>query len=592
MRKVREVTFWSSVFTSLLILVFLPAIVSARPSEQAPVHFVVIGDRTGQHVPGVYEQILEEIKRLRPDFTINVGDMIEGYTDDTARLNSQWQQYKSLFASWPFPAYFVPGNHDILTDATDSVYRRQMGQPYYSFDRGNLHFIVLQNTRWAKSEDLPPAQINWLINDLKKNSKAAYTFVFMHIPFWYNTTALGKPDTLHTLFRTYGVDAVFTGHFHDYFSGKYDGIIYTAIGSSGAETEVGPSGLQYHYGWVTVDKGGITISPIRMGSVLPWNEVTSDENRLVFDMKNRGLTVEKIPVGLQMTVAHQLFRVTAANLSKEESIEDTLKWETPSNWRIEPAYQTITLSPGSVGEFEFAASCEGILYPLPTVSLGFPYKRGTRTPIATSLLVNRRVSCWPAAQPPSIDGQLSENIWHDPTTHFFNSDGSPMKTDPVEFYFAYDDSNLYIAARCADRAIDSLKATITARDGALYGEDCIGLFLQPDMGQAVAYQIYFSPLGTIFDQKLTMNSEGYMDGDRNWDGKYVVKSSRGADYWTVEAAIPLDQFQVTGKSVVAGKPGLKWGINFRRKQPRRNSSADWQVPIDYDPKSFGTMTME
>jgi hypothetical protein len=83
-----------------------------------------------------------------------------------------------------------------------------------------------------------------------------------------------------------------------------------------------------------------------------------------------------------------------------------------------------------------------------------------------------------------------------------------------------------------------------------------------------------------------MNEGGYMNGDRDWDGEYDIKTIHGADFWTVEAAIPLGQFGA------AGLQSTKMGLNFRRKQARLSSSADWQVPIDYDPKTFGILIME
>jgi len=40
------------------------------------------------------------------------------------------------------------------------------------------------------------------------------------------------------------------------------------------------------------------------------------------------------------------------------------------------------------------------------------------------------------------------------------------------------------------------------------------------------------------------------------------------------------------------EPGKKWKINFRRKQRRLDTVADWQVPIDYDPETLGFLLMK
>jgi len=77
-----------------------------------------------------------------------------------------------------------------------------------------------------------------------------------------------------------------------------------------------------------------------------------------------------------------------------------------------------------------------------------------------------------------------------------------------------------------------------------------------------------------------------MNADREWNGRYQTMTSHGPDYWTIEAAIPWAELGV------AGVPGKELGINFRRKQFRLGSSADWQAPIDYDPRTYGLLIME
>ena len=162
----------------------------------------------------------------------------------------------------------------------------------------------------------------------------------------------------------------------------------------------------------------------------------------------------------------------------------------------------------------------------------------------------------------------------------------PDKCDPTRFYFAWDDNSLYLAAYCKESNMDSLSAMLTGQDAPIYGEDCVGYFLQPDIKKQEVYQIYFSPLGSVFDQKITPSEGGYMAGDPKWNGKYEVKTSKGTDYWSVEVRIPL---ALLGAKI---KPGLEWGLNFRRKQARLATSANWQVPIDYDPSTFGQLVFQ
>jgi len=552
----------------------------------ATVRFAIIGDRTGGHVPGIYGQIVDEIQRLRPEFIMTVGDMIEGYTDDTARLNTEWFEYKNLIESLTMPIYFTPGNHDILSDIQENVYREQIGDPYYSFDENGCHFIILDNGRWERGEELPEKQLNWLIDDLIRNSTARTTLVFMHKPFWYNGIAADRPDTLHNIFVTYGVDAVFTGHFHSYFSGEYDGVIYTSIGSSGGGAEIGPSGMLYHFCWVTVAGDDISVAPIPINAVKSWDVATADKLRLVTRIRQFACDFEPLFIGKDLRPIDGRIALTVRNYCLEANARDTLRWDVPDGWTVTPATVPVDISPGRSQRYEFKVDCDGALYPVPTVAINLPYSENEKTDVVRSLAAARLVSCFDAPEAPEIDGAIDDAAWHDPVEIFFSPDGSKSTVDPTEFYFAHDSSHLYIAARCAELEMTSMSATVIERDGPIYGDDCIGLFLQPDRERPVAYQIYFNPLGYAFDQRLVMNEDGYMDADRAWNGNYRVMTSEGEDFWIIEAAIPLAQFGVPGNS------GDKWGINFRRKQKRLDSAADWQVPIDYNPKSFGIMYME
>ena len=50
--------------------------------------FAVIGDRTGGGRPGVLPAAVDLLNLLRPEFVVNVGDLIEGYVQDEAQLKA------------------------------------------------------------------------------------------------------------------------------------------------------------------------------------------------------------------------------------------------------------------------------------------------------------------------------------------------------------------------------------------------------------------------------------------------------------------------------------------------------------------------
>jgi len=59
--------------------------------------FVLIGDRTGgANVQGTFKLAIGQLNLLQPEFVINVGDLIEGYSDDKAELNAEWDELDGM----------------------------------------------------------------------------------------------------------------------------------------------------------------------------------------------------------------------------------------------------------------------------------------------------------------------------------------------------------------------------------------------------------------------------------------------------------------------------------------------------------------
>jgi hypothetical protein len=577
-----------STFLRAALVVGILAFMAAGPcfGAERRVRFAVIGDRTGSHEPGIHGQILTEIDRLRPDFVIGVGDMIEGYTGDTDAIESEWQEYKALLEVLSVPIHQVPGNHDIWDEASLALYRKHMGEPLYSFDIEGIHFLVLDTSRWDDVESFPRDQLEWAKTDLERHRDADHTVAVFHKPYWIETIAAGKPDPLHDLFVAYGVDAVFTGHYHVYFSGEFDGILYTGIGSSGGGCDPGVTGLRYHFAWVTAGDDGISIAPIRMGAVLPWEEVTSDLFWLVRRVERGAVRMSRVEVGRDLFVPMTELEVSVSNLDTVNTMRGELAWDVPKGWNVMPRKLPVAIAPAHTHTERFTIENDGPMYPAPVLEVQYPYAEAKSFSVETPVPLVRSVYAYKVSRSPVIDGGIEgAEIWQDPTADFFAPDGGPVKTDPVEFYFAWDESSLYIAAECMDTDMDALTAAVTEHDGAVWGEDCVGFFLQPEVPDGPFYQIYFNAIGTVFDQKLVLDETGYADGDPDWNGTYEVKTAHASDRWTIEARIPLEQLGTKGSFEKV------WALNFRRKQRRLNTAADWQVPIGYDPKEYGVLVM-
>ncbi|HEX5229615.1 MAG TPA: metallophosphoesterase [Bryobacteraceae bacterium] len=230
-----------------LLVAFIAALglIAAAPSSN-DFRFAILGDRTGDAQPGVYEQIWREVDAGRPDFVINVGDTIQGVNDATAA--SEWRALLPLWSRHRYPMYFTPGNHDIWSAETRAVYEKQTGRPaFYSFDFQNAHFIVLDNSRVPDlSFDLPADQMQFLERDLERSRDRNPKFVFFHKPLWLIPVKLQDSRfAFHQLMTKYGVGFVVSGHGHEYVREMLDGVTYLEAPSSGGKLK----GQGFDQGW-------------------------------------------------------------------------------------------------------------------------------------------------------------------------------------------------------------------------------------------------------------------------------------------------------------------------------------------------------
>jgi predicted phosphodiesterase len=229
----------------LFIAALLFALVRAGTStDLTPFRFVILGDRTGEAAPGVYEQAWQRAAAEQPAFVITVGDTIEGSRDATAP--AEWQEVERILQPYKrYPIYLTPGNHDIWSAVSEQLFREHAAHPpHYSFDYRQAHFTILDNSR---SEALPADEMTFLEKDLKAHAAQPVKFVFSHRPSWLIDVALQNPNfALHQLARKYGVQYVVAGHVHQMLRFPLQGVTYLSMPSSGGHLR---ASREYADGW-------------------------------------------------------------------------------------------------------------------------------------------------------------------------------------------------------------------------------------------------------------------------------------------------------------------------------------------------------
>ncbi len=104
-----------------------------------------------------------------------------------------FEDYKEALHISSIPFFNVIGNHDmdieqIRSDEFSSqTFKQQFGPTYYSFNRGEIHYVVLDDVFFIGAEKkyigyLTEMQLQWLEQDLKYVKKGSTIVVSLHIP--------------------------------------------------------------------------------------------------------------------------------------------------------------------------------------------------------------------------------------------------------------------------------------------------------------------------------------------------------------------------------------------------------------------------
>lgn len=101
-----------------------------------------------------------------------------------------YDPYEAAVGRMGLPFFQVVGNHDLDLDATTdenstATFSRRFGPTYYSFNRGRMHYVVLDDVFYYKGGYLgylPADQLAWLAADLALVPRGGTVVIFLHIP--------------------------------------------------------------------------------------------------------------------------------------------------------------------------------------------------------------------------------------------------------------------------------------------------------------------------------------------------------------------------------------------------------------------------
>ncbi len=190
------------------------------------------------------ESVVNLCNRIDAAFVVHLGDIVhplpvEDSHDDAIDLA------RGVYAELRHHIYFVPGNHDVgdkpnafvavpaVSEDNYPTFESAWGPPFRSFDVGGCHFVIVDSQVINSGLEREHRQRVWLESDLQAASEAEQRiFLFGHYPPFVRDRHenehydnLGEPGRswLLKLISSHDVEAVFSGHVHNFLYNRHGG---------------------------------------------------------------------------------------------------------------------------------------------------------------------------------------------------------------------------------------------------------------------------------------------------------------------------------------------------------------------------------
>lgn len=187
------------------------------------------------------------------------------------------------------------------------------------------------------------------------------------------------------------------------------------------------------------------------------------------------------------------------------------------------------------------------------------------------------VVCPRVQQAPVLDGQLEPAEWAAAgcLSDFMVLGASALPRLPSRVFVMHTENALYLGAQLYDDAPGQMVANVTERDGRVYEDDCIEVYIDTEAGRTDYAQLVVNSLGTRFDAYNRDAADNF---------EWSVFSAVNNDGWTVEIELPFDQG-------IPPLEGESWNLGVCRNAARAGELSTWgrHERGFHEPDAFGEM---
>lgn len=238
------------------------------------------GSRHYRETLAKLEETARQFAQDEPDVVVELGDFIDA-ADAVETELGYLKRIQRDFSALPGQKHYVLGNHCVEM-LTKQEFLGAVGQEqsYYSFDKGGVHFVVLdscfrgdgvaygrKNSRWDDA-NLPAAELEWLRADLQATKYPTLVLAHQRLDVQNHYGVKNAADARKVLESSGKVLAVFQGHSHKNDYREIAGIHYATLAAMIEGTGAENSG----YSILDVfDQGVIRLTGFRRQQSYAWS---------------------------------------------------------------------------------------------------------------------------------------------------------------------------------------------------------------------------------------------------------------------------------------------------------------------------------
>jgi len=229
--------------------------------------FAIVSDNNGGSRFGIFDDAVGKLNMMMPEFVLSVGDLIQGYTEDTASIRQQWNDFNMKLEKLTMPFFYLPGNHDITNQVMQKEWEKRYGRRYYQFLYKDVLFLILDSND-DDDHNLTEEQTAFAIDAIQSHANARWIFVLMHHPIWKYDTG-GRFEQIENALKGKG-HTVIAGHEHTYQQIERKGTNYYVLATTGAGSALRGNrfGEFDHIVWVTMKDNGPVMTNLRLDGML------------------------------------------------------------------------------------------------------------------------------------------------------------------------------------------------------------------------------------------------------------------------------------------------------------------------------------